>query len=112
MLAALRAHVSGDDAFLARLVQIYLDALPDRLARLEAATEAGDLDTLEQVAHALKSNSAMLGAERVSTRSADLERLARADHAEAARRTASALVRAMIALRPRLLRLRDHLASS
>jgi len=52
--------------FLARLFEVFLTEEPKRLARIQAAVHAGDLETVRFLAHALKGASATMGMERLS----------------------------------------------
>ena len=73
--------IMGDE--LRPLVAVFLGDSPKRMAQMEAAAQAGDLATIAQQAHALKSASANLGAKRMSAVSKALEldaRAARLDH--------------------------------
>lgn len=51
----------GDDTMMRQLVRSYLDQLPDRIQALSFSA-GGDRDQLHDVAHTLKSTSAMFGA--------------------------------------------------
>lgn len=67
----------GDEGLAADIVEVYLEALPDRVAALEAARDGVREDTV-RVAHSLKSASALLGLTELSARSAALEAAAKA----------------------------------
>ena len=60
-----------------KVVTAYLAETPPRIAQLRAAVDAGDTDTLRQVAHALKSSSANVGAEKLAALCKKLEMLGR-----------------------------------
>jgi len=64
---------SDNPAFIAQLVALFAANAPARFARAAAAVAARDGATLESVAHTLKSNCAMLGANRMAAFCRDLE---------------------------------------
>ena len=80
-----------DDSF-ARILNLYLDTVPDALAGLEAAHESNDLPGIAAAAHAMKSMAANATATRLADSCAQLEALA-------ANRDAAGLSDAMDALR-------------
>lgn len=63
----------GDESVVHETVAIYLDELPTRLGQMDAATAAADMEGVRQAAHALKSSSAMLGADDLAGLCRDLE---------------------------------------
>jgi len=60
-----------------QVIGAYLADTPPRFAQLRAAAEAGDAEALRQAAHALKSSSANVGAERLAALCKELETLGR-----------------------------------
>lgn len=62
-------------SFLAQLIQLFRENAPGRLARIRAAIADRDAETLEHVAHTLKSNCSMLGALRMADYCHDLEEM-------------------------------------
>lgn len=68
----------GRRGFLRQVLQTYERSLDRQLGVLGAAASAGDVARAGEVAHALKSSSASVGALVLSTRCAAVERLARA----------------------------------
>lgn len=56
----------GDAELVADTVRTYLDELPQRMTALDGAWRAGDIDAAREIAHSLKSASAMLGASRMA----------------------------------------------
>ncbi len=68
-----------------KVVAAYLGDAPARLAQLQAAAAAGDAEALRRTAHALKSSSANVGAERLSALCREIESLGRSGNAEAAK---------------------------
>ncbi|HEY6057398.1 MAG TPA: Hpt domain-containing protein [Candidatus Limnocylindrales bacterium] len=78
VLEALRDSVGGDVAFVADLVQTYLEDGAHQLDAIEAAVAAGDAPGLVRPAHTLKSASLTLGVMRLGELSRSLERRGRA----------------------------------
>ena len=76
VLANLR-EVSGDDAFLKELANIYLDDAPTRLAAVRDAVRTNDPARLASAAHALKSSSGNIGAAVVRDLCTELESIGR-----------------------------------
>ena len=68
----------GNPHFVVELVQLFLSNAPRRLDQIRDAVARADGQALENVAHTLKSNCAMLGASRLASMCADLERLGEA----------------------------------
>ena len=68
----------GDDAIVARIASLYVEALREACARIRAARGSGDHETLRQVAHKLRSSSATFGAARLARLCGELEPLAAA----------------------------------
>lgn len=59
--------------FLARLFEVFLAEEPKRLARIQAAVDAGDMESVRFLAHALKGASATMGMERLRDACRELE---------------------------------------
>ena len=68
----------GRPSLLCRVVGLYLEASGERLRGLRSAAEAGDAETLSFAAHALKSESANVGATALAAMLLDLERAGKA----------------------------------
>lgn len=66
-------QMAGDLDFVAEMIQSYLDDVPQRLQSLRLALDAGELDMINEVAHALGSLSASLGAAALTHRCRTLE---------------------------------------
>jgi two-component system, sensor histidine kinase and response regulator len=77
VLAALSASVGDDDAFVADLVETYLDDGATQLEGIGQAVKAGDAEALVRPAHTLKSASLTVGAARLGEISRGLEQLGR-----------------------------------
>ena len=67
----------GDPEFLDELVQTYLEDALVQLEAMRTAADAGSAEDLVRPAHSLKSNSASMGAERLSEQCRALEADAR-----------------------------------
>jgi HPt (histidine-containing phosphotransfer) domain-containing protein len=63
----------GEPSFLARMIEAFRESAPVYVARMKAASEVGDHETIVGVAHALKGAAATLGAEHVRAIALDLE---------------------------------------
>jgi two-component system sensor histidine kinase/response regulator len=74
------------------LLRAFMEAVPEQWRQVEAAVQAGDAQVLRRAAHALKSSTGNLGAERLSAHYRELERCGR-DGAVAAARAALPAVR-------------------
>ena len=72
------ARMGGQDA-VARIYRLYLENGPPALAEIDAALAAGDSPRLGKAAHALKSMSLSLGAQRVAAGASELEKAARGE---------------------------------
>lgn len=57
----LRAMANGDEAFVQRMIKLFLDRTPESMREMHEALEAGDYTTLKKVAHKLKPSFDMLG---------------------------------------------------
>ena len=68
--------VSGPGA-IAELVEGFVHDAPRRLVRMKAASEAGEWEPLQRLAHDLKSNCATVGALQLSLLAAEIERTVR-----------------------------------
>lgn len=72
------ARLGGKSA-VARIYRLYLENGPPALAEIDAALTSGDSARLGKAAHALKSMSLSLGAQRVAAGAGDMEKAARAE---------------------------------
>lgn len=69
-------EIEGEPSLVAELVGEFLTRVPQRLARMRAALEAGDAAALELEAHSLVGSCGALGVLRMRTSCQDLEALA------------------------------------
>ncbi len=72
-LGTLLETTGGDPAFLAELIDSYVEDTPRLLAAIRRAVDAGDGESLHRAAHTLKSNSATFGALTLAALCRDLE---------------------------------------
>ncbi|MGI9318170.1 MAG: response regulator, partial [bacterium] len=69
-------QLAGDDhGFLVEFIDTFLDGVPAMMGELKQSLDQGDSESFRRVAHTLKSNSASLGAARISALCKDLEDL-------------------------------------
>jgi HPt (histidine-containing phosphotransfer) domain-containing protein len=66
---------SNASAFLAQLIDVYLEDSPNLLQLMDTAVTQTDTAAMEQAAHTLKSSSAALGAITLSKLCEELERI-------------------------------------
>lgn len=69
----LLAQIGGNELLLRKLLRLALDTLPQQVAELHSAAEAGDLTSVMSFAHRLKGTSAQLGASHLSALARDAE---------------------------------------
>jgi PAS domain S-box-containing protein len=78
VLERLRRLERREPGILSELVEMFVSSTPSKLATLRAAVEAGEAQTLEQAAHALKGASGNMGAWRMSEVCAQLQTIGEA----------------------------------
>lgn len=66
----------GDPAVIHKLIETFLEQLPERQGRIAAGIAEGDLEAVRRAAHTLKSTSAVVGAWKLEQASRTLEELA------------------------------------
>lgn len=71
----LLATVGGDKAFLAEMIDTFLDDAPKLLAAMHHAVDDTNAEELRRAAHTLKSNSANFGAMNLSKMCKELEEI-------------------------------------
>ena len=79
-LDALREMVGGDSAFLAEMIDTFLQDTPGLISDMQTAATLADPDALRRAAHTLKSNSRTFGALRLGDLSQAVEE--RAAHSQ------------------------------
>jgi PAS domain S-box-containing protein len=78
VLENLRAYQrEGQPDIVTRLIDLFLGQAPDHVGAVEAALASGDADGLARAAHALKGASANLGATKLTSLAAEIEKLGR-----------------------------------
>jgi len=111
-LDAIRALDQGATAgLLRRVVQLYFESTPRLIAELRRAYAAGEVDTLRDAAHSLKSSSASLGATRLAAMCQAVEHAARAGALPAGLPSADDIEREFGAVRLALQRETGHLSA-
>ncbi len=75
-LATLRSMDTGDEDFMAKIIELFLIDLTERLVALKAAAETRDGPGLKSVAHALKGSCGHFGAVRLAALCRKMEHLA------------------------------------
>jgi CheY-like chemotaxis protein len=73
MIEELRALDDGQGQVLKQLIEMFVEGVPGRIAAIAKAYSEGDLKTLNNEAHSLKSSAANLGAHHVSALCLKLE---------------------------------------
>ncbi len=96
-----------DPQLLFELIELFLEDAPARLAEMEEALDAQNLDGMRRAAHTLKSSSANMGAVMFSQLCKDLELAARESDASGFRETHASCHSAYQAFEAELRRLRD-----
>jgi CheY-like chemotaxis protein len=99
------ARVQGDRVLLRELVELFLAGCDEQLARLRAATEAGDLETVRTLSHALKSAVGTFGAKEAYEAALRLEVIGRSGDLLEARTAFADLAAAVGRLKPALAQL-------
>ena len=83
-LSELLESTGGDRAFLAELIETYLDDAPRHIAAMRGAARAADAAEVARAAHALKGASGSIGATALSEQARALEMAARGGDLEGA----------------------------
>ena len=66
--------LEGDRRMLERIRVMFLKNMPVQVAALEESLRLGDADAAERMAHTIKGSAAMMGAGRMSSLAAEVER--------------------------------------
>ena len=77
-MESLREMIGGDAAFLAELIDTFLQDASQLLAEMHQAVERGDAAVLRRTAHSLKSTSTQFGAQDLSSLCRGLEEIGKA----------------------------------
>ncbi len=92
----------GDDSFVFKMIDLFLDYAPRRIAAARAAQAAGNFAAVEEAVHPLKSSAGNVGACQVQALAARIEELAEHGHGEALAASLDALDQAFAAVKPAL----------
>lgn len=100
--ALVKLRQLGGDKFVHRMIDLFFDYAPQRLAAARAGKQAGDLVAIAKGVHPLKSSAGQLGARRVQELAAQIEKLAMAQEAPAIPPLIEELEAALTQIKPRL----------
>jgi len=74
-LETLRSMDSGDEGFMAKIIELFLADLTERIEALKAAAETRDGEALKRIAHALKGSCGHFGATRLAALCRKMEQI-------------------------------------
>jgi HPt (histidine-containing phosphotransfer) domain-containing protein len=94
-------------AFLAELIDVFLKDSPELIKRMQGGMAAGDIESVRQAAHSLKSNSASFGADRLAGVARELEMIAKSGTLDGAESKLSAVKAEYAQLLPLLQELKN-----
>ncbi len=77
VLASLRELDDGEGDILRETIEVFLSTTPARIDGLDTALATSDIETVERLAHTLKSSSGMVGGQRMTAVCKRLERMTR-----------------------------------
>ncbi len=77
VLATLRDLDDGEGDILRETIEVFLSTTPARIDGFDTALATGDVETVERLAHTLKSSSGMVGGQRMTEVCKRLEHLTR-----------------------------------
>ncbi|HQO30086.1 MAG TPA: response regulator, partial [Accumulibacter sp.] len=95
----------GNAAFVARVISLFIETMPEKLAMLEQAVSADDAENMARIARQIKSSAAALGLLGVVKAAAELENQSRISHLSKSASTTAALRTAYDDVLPTLNRL-------
>lgn len=75
-LRTLHETVGGDDAFMAEIIETFLEEAPALVSEMQRAVATGDAPTLRRASHTLKSNCRTFGALQLGDLCQQIEELA------------------------------------
>src|SRR5580765_2678627 len=104
--AITRLRKLGGEAFVSRMIDLFFDYAPKRLAAARAAAQAGDLQAVEKSVHPLKSSAGQIGAARVQTLATQIEKLAMDKQADTITPLLDQLEAALAEVKPQLEQIR------
>jgi len=77
-----RLNKFGGPAFVKKMIDLFLEEVPDRLSAARRGEEAGDLTTVAEAAHSLKASAQNFGASDLSRIAGEIELRTRANKRE------------------------------
>lgn len=92
----------GDAAFVVKMIDLFLEYAPQKIAEARAAQAAGNFTGVEKAVHPLKSSAGNVGACRIQELALRLEELARQRQAESLAVSMADLDRAFASVKPEL----------
>ena len=101
----------GGDAFVCKMIDLFLDYAARKISEARAAQVAGNFTSVEKAVHPLKSSAANVGATHVQELAVRLEDLARQNQAEALAISLGELELAFADVEPELERHRQSLSA-
>ncbi len=66
-------RIGGDESFLQKLIDIYIDDFIEKYDKLKEAIGQGDFKTIEEIGHSLKGSSSNLSLKKLRDTSSDIE---------------------------------------
>ena len=100
--AVAKLHQLGGSEFVRRMIDMFFDYAPKRLAAAQTALLAGDLPGVEKSVHPLKSSAGQLGAVRIQELAAQIEKMAMERRVEALPALLAELDASLAGIRPLL----------
>ena len=97
-----RLHRLGGNAFVCRMIDLFLDYTGLKIIEARAARDTGNYLAVEKAAHPLKSSAGNIGAGRIQTLAAQIEELAKQGPSEALNAALDELAQAFATVKPEL----------
>jgi HPt (histidine-containing phosphotransfer) domain-containing protein len=101
-VALQRLQRLGGDAFVCKMIDLFLDYAGKRIAEACVAQAAGNFTAVEKAVHPLKSSAGNVGASRIQALAARIEALAEQGPSEALAAALGELEQAFAAVKPEL----------
>lgn len=92
----------GGDAFVCKMIDLFLDYAGKRIAEARAARDAGNFVAVEKAVHPLKSSAGNVGAARIQALAARIEALAEQGPSDALTVALGELEQAFAAVQPEI----------
>lgn len=108
--ALARLRKLGGDEFVRRMIDIFFDYAPKRIAAARGGEQAGDLAAIAKAVHPLKSSAGQIGARRIQDLAGQIEKLAMDNQAGPIPPLLSQLEAAFEQIKPRLEQERNPIA--